>query len=306
MSLSYRGPVLTLIHRMIIWPAEAVFLIVLLAIIALMPAQMASAIFGHLFALIGPFTSWHKRAREQIGYALPELSPAQTSSVLNGMWKNIGRNFGEYPKMNALLEKGYLHFTGLEHLKGHKGGFIIGAHLGNWEALAMIGPLLGLKTGLIYRPLNNPYIKFLLERRSRSAKADIYEKGRAGAMGMIATIRKGGFMLLLADQQLREGLNIPFFGRPAQTAVGHFKIAAKAGVPVFFAHTKRLRGCHIEIDISPPVFLPASATDKQIQQAAKNMNARFESWIKQHPEQWLWPHRRWGKSVHMAPKDRSE
>ena len=102
------------------------------------------------------------------------------------------RNIGEYPKLEAMLRQGYIRFEGKEHLQKDKGGFIIGAHLGNWEALAMIGPYLGLKTGLIYRPLNNPYGLFLLKKRARAAEADTYEKGREAAMGMISTVRKGG------------------------------------------------------------------------------------------------------------------
>ena len=30
---------------------------------------------------------------------------------------------------------------------------------------------------------------------------------------------------------------------------------------------------------------------------AKQINETFEDWISAAPEQWLWPHRRWGKSV---------
>ena len=46
-------------------------------------------------------------------------------------------------------------------------------------------------------------------------------------MGMISTVRKGGFMMILADQQLREGDDIPFFGHPARTAIAHLKSRQK-------------------------------------------------------------------------------
>ena len=177
--------------------------------------------------MIGPLTPWHRRANQQLQWAMPELDAQKRAETLNGMWQNLGRNIGEYPKLEAMLRQGYIRFEGQEHLQKDKGGFIIGAHLGNWEALAMIGPYLGLKTGLIYRPLNNPHISFLLKKRARAAEADIYEKGREAAMGMISTVRKGGFMMILADQQLREGDDIPFFGHPARTAIAHFKNRGK-------------------------------------------------------------------------------
>ncbi len=295
MSLSYRGPFLTLLHRFVIWPAEMLLLLVVLGFIHLLPIAVASALFGRLFALVGPLTPWHARARRQLIYAMPETGADAQKIILSKMWDNLGRTVAEYPKMQALLRQGRITFEGTQALAKTKGGFMVGAHLGNWEALAMIGPYLGLRTGLVYRPLNNPYISFLLKRRAVSANADIYEKGREAAMGMIATVRKGGYMMMLSDQQLREGENIPFFGHPAQTAIAHFKIAARTGVPVFYARTRRSNGCHLHVKLLPPIYIAPGASDDEIKQEAQKMNQLFEAWIEDAPEQWLWPHRRWGK-----------
>ena len=79
------------------------------------------------------------------------------------MWDNLGRTTAEFIKTRQMLDKGYIQFEGLQHLDGHEGGFVIGAHLGNWEALSMLGPATGSRTGLIYRPLNNPYVSVLLK-----------------------------------------------------------------------------------------------------------------------------------------------
>ena len=301
MSLSYRRLPARLFYRFILWPLETFLLGVFLAINAILNIRGASFLFGLIFRMIGPLTPWHRRANQQLQWAMPELDAQKRAEILNGMWQNLGRNIGEYPKLEAMLRQGYIRFEGQDHLQKDKGGFIIGAHLGNWEALAMIGPYLGLKTGLIYRPLNNPYISFLLKKRARAAEADIYEKGREAAMGMISTVRKGGFMMILADQQLREGDDISFFGHPARTAIAHFKIAAKTGVPIYFARTARSKGCHINVSLSPPLYLDPRASDEAIRDAARQMNDRFEAWIRSHPEQWLWPHRRWGKK--LARKD---
>ena len=297
MSLSYRRLPARLFYRFILWPAEALLLAVMLGFIALLNMRGASFIFGHLFALIGPLTPWHQRAEQQLEWAMPTLSADERAKILRGMWQNIGRNIGEYPKLEAMLKGGYIQFHGLEHLQENDGGFIIGAHLGNWEALAMIGPHLGLKTGLIFRPLNNPYISFLLNRRASTAEADIYQKGREAAMGMISTVRKGGYMMILADQQLREGEEVAFFGHPAKTAIAHFKIAAKSGVPIYYAQTIRHDGCQIQVKLSAPVQLAKTASDTEILAAAVEMNKNFEAWIRANPEQWLWPHRRWGKEL---------
>ncbi len=136
----------------------------------------------------------------------------------------------------------------------------------------------------------------LLKRRARSAEADIYEKGRPAAIGMISTLRKGGFMLLLADQQLREGETVPFFGYPAQTAIAHIKLAAKTGKPIFMAQTIRTSGCQILVKLSAPFYVPKTADEATCRAIAADVNQHFENWITQRPGQWLWPHRRWGKT----------
>ena len=38
-----------------------------------------------------------------------------------------------------------------------------------------------------------------------------------------------------------------------------------------------------------------TADDKDCREVAKQINQQIETWIRQHPGQWLWPHRRWGK-----------
>lgn len=296
MSMSYRPGWLKIIYTVLIWPLEAVFVVVLFGLLAALPVGLASFCLGRLFVWLGPMTPWHKRAAEQMALALPHSKQTEKQVWLRQMWDNLGRTSAEFMKTRQMLDKGYIQFEGLHHLDGHEGGFVIGAHLGNWEALSMLGPAKGVRTGLIYRPLNNPYVSVLLKRRALSAKADIYEKGRQAAIGMVSTLRKGGFMLILADQQLREGETVAFFGYPAQTAIAHVKLAAKTGKPIFMAQTIRTSGCQIKVVLSSPLYVPKDADDAAIRAFASRLNQQFESWITQYPGQWLWPHRRWGKT----------
>ena len=296
MSMSYRPGWLKFIYMTIIWPLEAVLVALIFGLLAVLPVGLTSFCMGKLFVWLGPLTSWHKRAAEQMELALPNHPSADKKVWLAEMWDNLGRTTAEFIKTRQMLDKGYIQFEGLQHLDGHEGGFVIGAHLGNWEALSMLGPATGSRTGLIYRPLNNPYVSVLLKRRARSAEADIYEKGRPAAIGMISTLRKGGFMLLLADQQLREGETVPFFGYPAQTAIAHIKLAAKTDKPIFMAQTIRTSGCQILVKLSAPFYVPKTADEATCRAIAADVNQHFENWITQRPGQWLWPHRRWGKT----------
>ena len=65
-------------------------------------------------------------------------------------------------------------------------------------------------------------------------------------------------MCLLVDQQLREGISVPFFGHPARTSISHIKIAIKKNVPIMYMRTERLHGCRFRVTISAPIFLNSS------------------------------------------------
>jgi len=285
-------------RRLLIWPLEAAMVLILFGIARLLPISLASALMGGLFSLIGPLTPWQARARRNLTLAMPELSAAEQRRVLSGMWRNFGRVIGEFPHVHQMVCRGRISFEGQHHLRGLDGGAIlIGAHIGNWE----LGPYAALECGhkvaAIYRPLNNQLLAGLLERRQANYGGDIFRKGREAALGMVSALRKGQVMCLLVDQQLREGMAVPFFGHPAQTSISHVKLAIRKQVPLMYMRTERLGGSHFRVTISPPITLPDADDDATVLAVAGEINREIESWIRAKPDQWFWPHRRWGKNI---------
>ena len=114
---------------------------------------------------------------------------------------------------------------------------------------------------------------------------------------MVSALRKGQVMCLLVDQQLREGLPVPFFGHPAQTSISHVKLAIRKKVPLMYMRTERVGGSRFRITISPPIALPAEDDDATVIAVATEINAEIERWIRAAPDQWFWPHRRWGNDL---------
>ena len=290
--------ILRKLRQIFIWPIEAAIVFVMYFAARLLPVPAASWILGAFMRLLGPMTPWHKRARRNLIAAMPDLEKTDQNKILTAMWWNIGRVIGEYPHIAALTRKDRVEFVGRENLRGlTSGGFLIGAHIGNWE----IGPYAAITANqpvaAIYRPLNNPLLAGLLERRQANYDGGIYRKGREAAFGMVSALRKGQFMCLLVDQKLREGMVVPFFGRDATTSISYIKLAVRKKVPVMYMHTERLAGCRFRVTISPPISLPDVEDDASILELATEINGTLEQWIRQRPEQWFWPHRRWGKDV---------
>ena len=284
--------------RLVFWPVEAVLALSMFGATRLLPPAASSAMMGAVFEAIGPLTPFQGRARRNLALAMPKLNAAGQRRILAGMWNNFGRVVGEFPHMKRIAASGRVQFAGLENLQGlDSGAFLIGAHIGNWETGPYAALSVGHKVAAIYRPLNNPLLSGVLKRRQAHYGGDIFRKGREAALGMVSALRKGQMMCLLVDQQLREGMAVPFFGHPAQTSISHVKLAIRKQVPLIYMHTERLDGCHFRVTISPPLSLPASDSDADILAVAKDINSKIESWIRERPDQWFWPHRRWGKDI---------
>ncbi len=283
--------------RYVSWPIEAIFLLLALVTLRIIPIDIASSVTGWLGSKIGPLTSWHKRAKSNLLLAMPELSEERHCEILLGMWWNLGRNIGEFSHTLSLMNSpARVKIEGLEKIiKCEKGSIIFGAHQANWEVIPTILKRISRKSGIVYRPLNNPIANFLVQRRQKYLNATFFLKGRRAATGMLSTVEARGIIALLIDQQLREGRMVPFFGVPAKTPIAHIKIAAKLQIKLFPVETFRTKGAFFKMVIHDPIIIRKAASDAEILELAKDINELIEGWIKKRPEQWLWPHRRWGR-----------
>ena len=289
---------LRLMRKIFIWPIEAAIFYTLTSLVWIMPPQISSAIMGILVGLFAPLSPFHRRTIFNIGFAMPELSLAERRAIARRMWVHLGRVVGEFVHVHRLMQSKRIVVKGAEHLAllENKGGFILGAHIGNWELV--ITPVInaGLPVNGVYRPINNPLIEPLLNRRVRIFN-NIYEKGIEGARGLAASVKRKEIFAMLIDQKLREGEMVDFFGHKASTAIAHIRFVQKFDLPILMARAIRTKGCNFVIEITP---LDLSAFDKKdpdyIIKTATHINKVIEGWIREHPEQWLWPHRRWPES----------
>jgi KDO2-lipid IV(A) lauroyltransferase len=113
----------------------------------------------------------------------------------------------------------HIAIEGLEHLRAPvgsgRGVVVVWSHMGNWEVLAQLVPLLGgtVRGGPIYRPLENPLLDRLTVRRRTRQGAVLFNK-HDGFLGPAALLRGGGVLTVMSDQRAGgHGELCPFFGR---------------------------------------------------------------------------------------------
>jgi KDO2-lipid IV(A) lauroyltransferase len=101
---------------------------------------------------------------------------------------------------------------------------------------------------------------------------------------------------LLVDQAPERAggvATLPFLGRPARHDLGPALLAARARAPiVVLLGRRREDGLHVlELaDAIPPEELRGRGAAVR---ATARIAAAVEGFVRAHPEQWLWLHRRW-------------
>ncbi len=188
-------------------------------------------------------------------------------------------------------------YEGLDHLRNayaqDRGVLLFSGHFGHWELTALLQGWLGLPLTLITRPLDNPLLEARLAReRSRSGNRVVHR--RNAVREMLRAIRDRGGVAILIDQDARrEGIFVPFFGQPASTIPTLALLALRTGalvVPTFSVP----EGRRYRIVYEPPVPIEATTDlDADVARLTAQFTSIIERWIREHPDVWLWLHRRW-------------
>jgi KDO2-lipid IV(A) lauroyltransferase len=264
-----------------------------------LPARQASDFGGWLGRNIGPHIGRTKLARRQMAEHLPQLSEAERDAAITAMWDNLGRTLCEYPHLAKGTLASFLHVSGMEYIAQPKasgtGLLFFAGHLGNWETVPLASTQRGLKSHVVYRPPNNPLMDGLIDRIRMTYIAGHYGKGREGARGVLRAITKGEVIGLLVDQKDNEGALLPFLGSPAMTMISAAKLALKYRLIVIPARSIRRRGIEQEVIFYPPLALPEGEDEAAILALTQQFNDVIGAWVREHPEQWFWLHRRWPK-----------
>jgi KDO2-lipid IV(A) lauroyltransferase len=161
---------------------------------------------------------------------------------------------------------------------------------------------LGLPLVLITRPLDNPALERLLAGvRSRSGNRVVHK--RNAVREMVRALREGLGVAIVIDQDAgRDGLFVPFFGRPASTTPTLARIALRTGAAVVPSFSVPRDDGTYDVHYGPPVEVDRSDDiDADATRLTAACTAIIESWVRRHPEHWFWMHRRWKTAPPAEP-----
>ena len=277
-----------------------IFFFLVFKIIGLTLSSDLGEIIGKYF---GPLFRKKTIAKKNILIAFPNFNEKSINEMIDRMWKNIGRIFGEYIHINKFsiidpkkIKIVFANKNNFEMLKkNNKPVVFFSGHFANFELMAKCLQELGFDIGAIYRPLNNIFLNPIMEfiRKKYICPIQI-EKGSNGTKKLIKHISNNNPLALMVDQRLSSSIRVPFFDQPATTTITPAQLTIKYDallVPVFL---KRLEKTNFEFFIEEPLITNRTNDyDKDIFNITQIMNIKIEEFIKRDPAHWLWSHDRW-------------
>ena len=193
----------------------------------------------------------------------------------------------------------WAHLEGLDHIhraleKGN-GAIILASHVGNWEILSAMGANLGLDLLIVTKRLQPAWFHEAAEKGRRSYGVNAAYEPKT-LQKVLKHLKRGGTVGFIMDQYAGPpiGVRVPFFGTAVGTPNIIATLAKRTGAQVIPAQSFRSEGDrHFYCRVFPPVDWISDSDPKR--ELALN-TARYaqivEAQVREHPEQWLWTHRR--------------
>ena len=215
---------------------------------------------------------------------------------------NLVSTFVEVCRYQSLRKtpiQGLVDFEGVPRVgkakEAGRGVILITAHLGSWELGALAAPLIGYPLQVVFRPFDNPY----MDRWVAQVRSSTWNQGipkRNALRGVLSSLRNGDIVVVLMDLNTMrgEGVFVDFFGKSASTSCAPALLAMRTGAAVFPILTLRQGNRRLKVVVGEELPLPRSGNlQKDLVDNTAHFTRVLEEYIRQHPEQWFWPHERW-------------
>ncbi|EJF76877.1 lipid A biosynthesis lauroyl acyltransferase [Bartonella birtlesii] len=276
-----------------------------LIILKHLPTNIGFSLFSWLAKTLGPLTHRHKIALTNLKAAYPEKTEEELRQIAIEMWQNIGRFLAEYIFLDKIFDfdphaekPGLIEVKGAEifkRLKNEKKPHIFfTAHTGNFELLPICAQSFGLNVTVLFRPPNNPYIAKRVLKARQTSMGHLVPSKAGAAWALAAKLAEGENVGMLVDQKFRRGVLGIFFNRPLKTNPLIIKLARQYNCDIYPARCIRLSGGRHRLELYERVKLPLNEKNEiDIIASTQKLNDIVESWVREHPEQWAWLHRRW-------------
>ena len=243
--------------------------------------------------------------QSNISLSFPEKSPQEVKQIICGSYNTLAEVIVDTICLAGAKRRGDLdHVTWVnidEHKARTKGRdwIAMASHFGCWEYF----PLWSLTDSDthfmgVYHPLKNAVFEHLY-RRLRTFAPNYHQVTMQDTVRHYIKNRsadRGIALGLISDQtpNLRADTEwFDFFGRKTAFIDGSEKLAMRFHIPIYFVHVERVKAGHIAVRFDE---IYDGVEEVEPNEITHRYVVALESMIREHPELWLWSHKRWKHS----------
>jgi KDO2-lipid IV(A) lauroyltransferase len=235
---------------------------------------------------------------ENLSIAFPSKTEIEKLKIAKSFYKNFCDTIVETLKFSSAGENFFRKRFNSDFAlmnQFQKAGTSLQINLGhnfNWELGTAVPLYTGYKILYVYKPLRNKIFDCWFYKMRTRFGAHLVAKS-AIRNALLANRGLQYLLVLVADQSPHKIKNcywVNFFGRPTAFYKGPEKAARANNFPVLFYHITKIKRGYYKTN----EFL-ATETPKALPEGTlTKMYAEFlEKVMTEHPEMWLWSHRRW-------------
>lgn len=223
---------------------------------------------------------------------------AETQRIARGAFDVLGRNITDVANLAARPYKGLVveNVELLREAYGQgRGVVLVSAHMGCFSRLSAVPRFLGMKgASIMKKQKNSALLDWGRAFLKRALHLDVILKTDA-PQEVADYLKEGRLVGFFADQRPRSG-GFPgrFFNQPIMIAPGPAICARRYKAPmVILTLNSQADGRH-------RVRVDKVETGGSLQELSQRWMSVLEERIREHPEQWMWMHRRW-KDLEAVP-----
>jgi KDO2-lipid IV(A) lauroyltransferase len=255
-----------------------------------LPLDWGSAIGGALGRANGRTRFPAQRLRALVGFhRLGGLDRAEAEAAADRLFTETGRVMAEFSALHRLWRGGRLATAGADALLAARAAgrpvIVMGLHVSNWEVIGPALAGLGLGFKFIYQPPQNRFeLRIAVAARERYGAILLAPGVGAALTARRWLVDERGVLLIYADDERRNIVHAPLFGRPVDKRANLrvvARLAAASGAVVIGAYAERLDGARFRVNFRPPIELSGSV-DEDIRRLDELITptvlARLDQW----------------------------
>ncbi len=284
--------------KLIKYFSQSFIILILFLIFKIVGLKLSSSISSVLVKFFGPLFRSKKIIESNIRKAFPNLEQNKIDKIVKEMWGNYGRILSEYMFLDQFREnklQDNLEIKGQEILNkirdNNEQVIFVSGHFNNFELMAMHIEKAGINLAAVYRPLNNKFLNYFMEKiRVKYICRNQIKKGIHGTRQLLSFFKKNTSIALMIDQRVSEGIKSNLFNQQAFTTTIPAQFVKRFGCKIVPIYIERIQGIKFKLTVCPPIKYQEKET---IESITLNLNSKLEEMILINPNQWIWSHNRW-------------